>query len=107
MQRLREQPLERLGDLRIVSQADYLTGTMHLSDGRMQPMDGPTGNVLILRTELAGNYLAVRPSGTEPKIKFYFFTSLSPEQSSDLVSARKELRLRLDEMQDDVLKSVS
>ena len=33
----------------------------------------PQGDMVILDLEAAGNYLAVRPSGTEPKVKIYLF----------------------------------
>ncbi len=36
-----------------------------------------------------GNYFAVRPSGTEPKVKFYMFSYCSPAESSDLPAAKK------------------
>ena len=33
----------------------------------------PRGDMVILDLETEGNYLAVRPSGTEPKVKIYLF----------------------------------
>jgi len=39
--------------------------------GRVKPLDLPKSNVL--RFNLDGNaWIAIRPSGTEPKIKFYY-----------------------------------
>jgi phosphomannomutase len=47
----------------IVEFRDYL----HRTDG------GPQSDLLVLVTAEPGLYAAVRPSGTEPKIKFYLF----------------------------------
>ncbi|MEM7316186.1 MAG: hypothetical protein AAF497_23875 [Planctomycetota bacterium] len=103
MQRLRDSPPQSIGGMKITSQADYLNGTTRFAIGEETTLSGPTGNLLIMRTELPGNYLAVRPSGTEPKIKFYCFTSLPPDESTDLDSARNVLAQRLDAMTADVL----
>ena len=43
---------------------------------------------MILDLEAAGNYVAVRPSGTEPKVKFYMFAYDPPQDGEDL-AARK------------------
>ena len=42
-----------------------------LVTGKVTPIDLPTSNVLQFFTD-HGNKVTVRPSGTEPKIKFYF-----------------------------------
>jgi phosphoglucomutase/phosphomannomutase len=42
-----------------------------------------------------GNYVAVRPSGTEPKVKFYMFTYVPPEQLADLEQTKQEMAQRL------------
>ena len=36
--------------------------------------------MVILDLAEEGHYVAVRPSGTEPKVKFYLFTFVAPEQ---------------------------
>jgi phosphoglucomutase/phosphomannomutase len=63
MQRLRSTPPETLADARVTEIRDYLQRT----DG------GPKSDVLIFKTDIPGLYAAARPSGTEPKIKFYLF----------------------------------
>ena len=42
-----------------------------------------------------GNYIAVRPSGTEPKVKFYIFTHVPAEQLADLEDTRADMAQRL------------
>jgi phosphoglucomutase/phosphomannomutase len=57
---------------------------------------------LDLATE--GNYVACRPSGTEPKIKFYMFAYTPPEQLSNLEAAKMLLEARLSAMEADLRK---
>ena len=54
-----------------------------------------------LRYTLDGARVIVRPSGTEPKIKFYMFTYTPPEQLANLEAAKRQLAERLDRMERD------
>ena len=56
--------------------------------------------MLDLATE--GNYVAVRPSGTEPKVKFYMFTYEPPEQIADLRDTQAKLDKRLSALERDL-----
>ena len=62
----------------------------------------PSERMLIL--ELAdGRRVAVRPSGTEPKIKFYMFAHQDPEEGrkftgEELDSIKKEVQSSLDQL---------
>jgi phosphomannomutase len=49
-----------------------------------------------------GNAVAARPSGTEPKIKFYLFTAAEPCVPSELASTKTTLQKRLDAMEADL-----
>ena len=69
-----------------------------------QPLAGPKGDLVFLDLAIEGNYVACRPSGTEPKIKFYMFTYTPPEQLADLERAKKQLEDRLDRMEADLRK---
>jgi len=51
---------------------------------------------LIFETEQEGNYVAARPSGTEPKIKFYMFTYVPADQLTELGTAKSQMTERLD-----------
>ena len=70
------------------------------ADGRLtappadkpQPLAGPKGDLVILDLATEGNYVACRPSGTEPKIKFYMFAYTPPEQLANLEAAKAEAR---------------
>ena len=50
----------------------------------------------------AGNYVAVRPSGTEPLVKFYMFAYQSPDKIGDLEASKAELTVRLAAMERDL-----
>ena len=49
-----------------------------------------------------GHYVAVRPSGTEPKVKFYLFTFVPAEQLHLLDEARQEMDARLAAIEGDL-----
>ena len=55
--------------------------------------------MVILDLDVQGNYVAVRPSGTEPKIKFYMFTAEPPELIANLDDTKQAMDVRLDQMQ--------
>ena len=59
---------------------DYQNLTTTPLGGSPQPLDAPRGDMVILDLAEAGHYIAVRPSGTEPKVKFYLFTYVPAEQ---------------------------
>ncbi len=63
-----------------------------------EALAGPTGDLIFLDLAETGNYVAVRPSGTEPKVKFYLFTYVAPEQLSDMQLAREQMDDRLRDM---------
>lgn len=72
MKNFRENPPKELAGSPVVTIKDYADLNCHnLKDGSMTKMNFPTtSNVLQFLTE-AGDKVSVRPSGTEPKIKFY------------------------------------
>lgn len=72
MHQLRENPLKSIDGSIVVRIEDYANSTrLNVLDSITDTMDIPKSNVLIYYTE-DGSKIAARPSGTEPKIKFYF-----------------------------------
>ncbi|MCK9199188.1 MAG: phospho-sugar mutase, partial [Bacilli bacterium] len=71
MEKLRNSKLDTLGSKKIIAVEDYLEGKKVSSDGNEELLKLPKSNVMryILEGE---SYVAVRPSGTEPKCKFYY-----------------------------------
>ncbi|HDO06514.1 MAG TPA: phospho-sugar mutase [Bacteroidetes bacterium] len=72
MDDFRTHPPKTLGGSKVVRIKDYQTGIDHdLVTNSKKTIDLPKSNVLQFFTE-NGSKVSVRPSGTEPKIKFYF-----------------------------------
>ena len=68
----REQPPMEAAGLRVHSVEDYQTSVRtYLDKGESEKIDLPTSNVLKYKLE-DGSWFCLRPSGTEPKVKFYF-----------------------------------
>lgn len=72
MDTLRENPLKTIDGSPVVRIDDYKTSiSKDLTTGMQTPIQIPKSDVLIYYTA-DGTKIAARPSGTEPKIKFYF-----------------------------------
>ncbi len=70
MERIRSNPPTKLADFDVLEVRDYQEHTIVKSNGETSKTDLPTSNVLYY--DLTDNaWCCVRPSGTEPKIKFY------------------------------------
>ena len=69
----RKVPLERLLDLSVVIREDYLQGkrTITGNGNKEETIQLPKSNVIKYYFD-DGSWVCLRPSGTEPKIKFYF-----------------------------------
>jgi phosphoglucomutase/phosphomannomutase len=102
MERLRQSPPSVLADLKVESSRDYLQQTTTRADGTSEPLDGQKGDLIILDLHAEGNYVAVRPSGTEPKIKFYMFAFHPPEDGADLAAVKTMVVNRLIALEHDL-----
>lgn len=70
MEKMRKNPPKKLGSYDVLEVRDYKEHTIVKADGTKLETDLPTSNVLYY--DLNDNsWCCVRPSGTEPKIKFY------------------------------------
>ena len=69
--------------------------------GETTAIDIPNSNVLIYTTE-DGTIMAARPSGTEPKIKFYFSINTTLDKASNF----KKVDAQLDEKMNRILKEL-
>lgn len=99
MAALRNQPPAQLGDLAVISRRDYLQQVSIDTGGNQQPLAGPTADLIFLDLEIPGNHVAIRPSGTEPKIKIYLFMFMDPGCWTDLPTARQQLQQRADQVE--------
>jgi phosphomannomutase len=104
MGRFRKSPPRGLGGMPVARVRDYLNNTtLDVASGRTDQLAGPTGDLVMLDLAPQGNYVAVRPSGTEPQIKLYMFAYQSPGDITNLVETRAELARRLDRMEADLV----
>ncbi|PHQ31677.1 phospho-sugar mutase [Rhodopirellula bahusiensis] len=103
MKAFRAEPPKSLGGIAVAQVRDYGSATiLNVADGSTSPLEGPSGNLVIMDLEMSGNYVAVRPSGTEPKVKFYVFTRLEAAESQDARDADIKLSDRLRAIEEDV-----
>lgn len=90
MELFRHSPLEKLGEKAVVKREDYLLRERTYQDGKTEPINLPKSNVLKYFLE-DDSWICLRPSGTEPKIKFYFSVcSDSIEKSKEKLSVIKD-----------------
>jgi len=82
---LRENPVKEIDGQRVIMVEDYQSSiAKNLLSGEELAMDIPKSNVLIYYTE-DGSKICARPSGTEPKIKFYISVNTTLEAVEDFV----------------------
>ncbi|MBT8282977.1 MAG: phospho-sugar mutase, partial [Muriicola sp.] len=96
MQDYKENPVKSLDGSKVITVDDYNTSTStDIKTGKVSTIDLPKSNVLIYTTE-DGTRMAARPSGTEPKIKFYFSVNSTLEQTNAYSEVNKALEEKLD-----------
>jgi phosphoglucomutase len=88
---LRNSPFTEIDGSRVEFLCDYQSSIQkNLITGEETVMDIPKSNVLIYHTE-DGTKIAARPSGTEPKIKFYFSVKTNLETIENAVETEAKL----------------
>ena len=98
MENLRKSPPEQIGGVRIKTIEDFKVGIQYnCIDGKKETITLPKSDVLIFTTE-DGAKIAVRPSGTEPKIKFYFSVNSPLTKQSEYDNIRSGLIAKIDRM---------
>ncbi len=81
MKELRENPFKEIASSKVVKIEDFESSERkNIDKGTSEKMDIPKSNVLIYYTE-DGSKIAARPSGTEPKIKFYMSVNTSEKEN--------------------------
>ena len=93
---MRNNPLSMIDGEKVATLADYDKAILKdIRTGKETKIDLPTSNVLIYQTE-NGTRIAARPSGTEPKIKFYFSvnTPLDSRENAKTVEAALDAKIQ-------------
>ena len=83
METLRNNTPKEVGGYKVVSARDYKLDTIKdMASGEVKPTGLPSSNVLYYDLN-DGAWICVRPSGTEPKIKFYYGIKGSSMEDAD------------------------
>ncbi len=98
MNRIRNNPPKKLGNYKVLNFRDYKTGKIiDYKTGKESETGLPTSNVLYYDLEDNG-WCCVRPSGTEPKVKFYMgVKGKSMEDAEKKLNNLKSAMLELSE----------
>ncbi len=96
MENFRNSPPEKLGGSVVVKVNDYLLQkSLDKQNNKSQPITLPKSNVLQYLTE-DSTKVSIRPSGTEPKIKFYFSVKGMFKKTEDYESEVRKLDARIE-----------
>lgn len=87
MDRVRAQPPTGLADIKVVAVVDLVAGTRRAANGTTTALELPSSNVIALELD-GGHRVMLRPSGTEPKIKYYFDVCQKVNADEDIAAAR-------------------
>ncbi|MFB5538404.1 phospho-sugar mutase [Enterococcus faecalis] len=87
MAKCREQAPTEFAGIQVAQTEDFKELTRTFADGQTEQLQTPPSDVLKYHLE-DGSWIAIRPSGTEPKIKFYLATKAkSSSEASEKIAA--------------------
>jgi len=96
MDNSRNNPPKEINGSKVVCVKDYLKQqSKNIQSGEVKAIDLPKSNVIQLFTE-DGSKITMRPSGTEPKIKFYFGVKGKLDSVENYTAVKKSLKAKID-----------
>lgn len=96
MKNMRNNPPKTIHGSPVLKVYDYQSSEVNdLATGTIEKLDFPKSNVLQYTTE-DGTKISARPSGTEPKIKFYFSVKEPLENSEDFDKVQQMLKDKIE-----------
>ena len=99
---MRTNPLKEINGERIIMMEDYQTSiATNLLTGEKETMSIPKSDVLIYYTD-EGSKIAARPSGTEPKIKFYVSVNTTLVSVDDFKEVNAQLDTKIKRILEDL-----
>lgn len=78
MNKIRSSSFTEIAGVKVLAQSDFVTRKKTYACGKVEDIDLPKTNAFKIHLE-NGDWICVRPSGTEPKLKFYVATSKSTQ----------------------------
>ena len=98
MNKLRNSEIKALDGSKLTTIKDFKSSQeIDQLNGEIKNLDFPESNVLIFESE-DGTTVAARPSGTEPKIKFYFSVNTSLRSKKDYIKVNEKLENKIDNL---------
>ncbi len=102
MRNMRENPPATINGAALVRQIDYHIGIeKNIAEGTETVVQQPKSNVLQFYTA-DGSKISMRPSGTEPKIKFYFSVNAPLDNKANYEAVEASLEARIDAIIEDM-----
>ncbi|MCF8465134.1 MAG: phospho-sugar mutase [Flavobacteriales bacterium] len=102
MEDLRSNPPKKLAGSEVLTLRDYKLGKVtNLTNGNQTGTGLPSSNVLQFETA-DGTVVTARPSGTEPKIKFYFSVNGALNTKAEYDTVRDALKRKIEAIQSDL-----
>ncbi|MFL5788258.1 MAG: phospho-sugar mutase [Flavisolibacter sp.] len=102
MEQFRKNPPKELSGSKVVELLDYQKQVKtNLTTGKTETIQLPKSNVLQFILE-DGSKISARPSGTEPKIKFYFSVNTQLKSLEDFENARDKMKGRIKSIIDEL-----
>lgn len=102
MEKFRKNPPKSLGGSEVIKVLDILSGELKSPQGEtLEKIDLPSSNVLQFFLKNGGK-VSARPSGTEPKIKFYFSLRKELKEGDDYNASVKELDEKVAQIQSEL-----
>ena len=96
MEEFRNNPPKEVSGISVMESEDYLTSNRtFLMEKRFEKIDLPVTDLLIFKLE-DDSRIAIRPSGTEPKIKFYISVNESLEANEGWYTKEPKLDLKIE-----------
>lgn len=103
MAKFRSKPPKKLGGQKVVMMKDYaMSKSYDFVNNTNEVINLPTSNVLQFFTT-DGSKVTVRPSGTEPKIKFYFSVVENIRKRASIEEEEDKLVARIEQLKKDIL----
>ncbi len=103
MKSFRENPPKQLAGSDVVTVKDYADLNMkNLKTGEITKMDMPTTSNVLQFFTADGTKVSIRPSGTEPKIKFYVEVKGEMKTNADYAKANNEANAKIEAIKKDL-----